>query len=549
MKPTKTAILLSILFVLIFYVLINAVSCDKAKIETTDPSADFAEALHQKPDARQLDSLYKKALVLLKDSARVDIILNIYKKTIYKRPIRYDMLDTALYLSNKLNYNRGIAIAYDRKGINSRHKLKYHESVIYHKLSLQYWDNTIDTLGKIKSLNSLGVSLRRLNYEKEAMNYYIKALKLSKAINHLKSIAVALNGIGNVFVNIKQYNDALPYFREALAIEYKLNNKKGINYDLSNIGEVFVFKQQYDSAKHYYYSALEIAKEIDYKDNISINYNCIGHLFQQTGDYILSNKYYTLAIPKLEEYNGKRYLSNTLINIGINNTYLGNYKQAISNINKGLNLSKEINSPENIILGYKALSVYYENISLFDSALIEYKKSVALCENTNSQETKQSIAALEAIYENELKDKEIKNYQYQVSLQKNQNILQWTIIVFLILLVSSFFVFYRLRQKHNRLVIMQMRNDIQEYIHKIEEYEHNPDKEDEKMIFHENISKYGLSEREIDVLLLISKGLKNEEIAEKLFVSLSTIKTHTRNIFIKLDVRNRIEAARKTKIV
>jgi len=49
--------------------------------------------------------------------------------------------------------------------------------------------------------------------------------------------------------------------------------------------------------------------------------------------------------------------------------------------------------------------------------------------------------------------------------------------------------------------------------------------------------------------LLISHGLKNDEIAKKLFVSLSTVKTHTRNIFVKLDVRNRIEAARKTQIL
>jgi len=549
MKSTAAKFLLPIGFLWFFFVLFSIISCNKVKTEDSNKSVEISNALQQKPNTHQLDSLYKEALTNLTDSTRIDIILKIYKKTIHSRLIRYDILDTALALSKRINYNKGIAISYDRKGINNRYEIRYLESVNYHKKALHYWDKTTDTLGRIKSLNSIGVSLRRLNNETEAMNYYLEALKLSKAINHFRSIAVALNGIGNVFVNIKQYSNALPYFKEALVIEVKLNNKKGISYDLSNIGEVFVFQQQYDSALWYYEHALKIAEERNYKDSPSIIYNCIGYLFQQKGDYKLSNKYYALAIPKLEQYNGKRYLSNTLINLGMNYTQLDKYELATANITHGLTLAQEINSPENIILGYQALSKYYEKTGVFNLALDNYKKTISIRDSVSSDESKQNIATLEAIYENELKDKEIRNYQYQVSLQKNQNILQWTIITFLILLVLASFVYYRLRQKHNKLVVVQMRNDIQEYVHKIERYEHNPDKEDEKLIFQKNVSQYGLSEREIDVLLLISKGLKNDEIAEKLFVSLSTIKTHTRNIFIKLDVRNRIEATRKTQVV
>lgn len=54
-----------------------------------------------------------------------------------------------------------------------------------------------------------------------------------------------------------------------------------------------------------------------------------------------------------------------------------------------------------------------------------------------------------------------------------------------------------------------------------------------------------LSEREIEVLELICKGLSNKEIAEKLFISLSTVKTHINNIYKILDVKNRREAIEK----
>ena len=56
-----------------------------------------------------------------------------------------------------------------------------------------------------------------------------------------------------------------------------------------------------------------------------------------------------------------------------------------------------------------------------------------------------------------------------------------------------------------------------------------------------------LSEREIDVLSLISDGSSNQEIAQCLYLSLSTVKWHTGNIYGKLNVKNRTEAVAKAR--
>jgi DNA-binding NarL/FixJ family response regulator len=52
-----------------------------------------------------------------------------------------------------------------------------------------------------------------------------------------------------------------------------------------------------------------------------------------------------------------------------------------------------------------------------------------------------------------------------------------------------------------------------------------------------------LSERELEVLQLVAQGLKNREIAEHLFISENTVRTHLRNILDKLHVQNRMQAA------
>ena len=55
-------------------------------------------------------------------------------------------------------------------------------------------------------------------------------------------------------------------------------------------------------------------------------------------------------------------------------------------------------------------------------------------------------------------------------------------------------------------------------------------------------NKFNLSPRELEVLHLIAKGMSYQEIADHLSVSLSTVKTHSSNIFSKMDVQRRTQA-------
>jgi two-component system, NarL family, response regulator LiaR len=59
--------------------------------------------------------------------------------------------------------------------------------------------------------------------------------------------------------------------------------------------------------------------------------------------------------------------------------------------------------------------------------------------------------------------------------------------------------------------------------------------------------KFDLSKREYEVLKLINQGLSNQEIADRLFVSLNTVKTHTSNLFSKLEVKRRTQAIQRAK--
>jgi NarL family two-component system response regulator LiaR len=61
------------------------------------------------------------------------------------------------------------------------------------------------------------------------------------------------------------------------------------------------------------------------------------------------------------------------------------------------------------------------------------------------------------------------------------------------------------------------------------------------------LNRLRLSSRELEVLQLIAEGLSNQQIAERLFVSLNTVKTHTSNLFLKMEVERRTQAIEMAK--
>ena len=63
----------------------------------------------------------------------------------------------------------------------------------------------------------------------------------------------------------------------------------------------------------------------------------------------------------------------------------------------------------------------------------------------------------------------------------------------------------------------------------------------------EKAAEIGITRRELEILELIAEGLSNKEIAERVFVSENTVKTHSSRVFEKLGARRRTQAVQRGK--
>lgn len=497
---------------------------------------------------KSLPPNYEEVLVLPDTPEKVDSLIAQFKKYTKKRKIYTQLLEDAIEIGVRIEYTDGVAKAYNHLGITARYQDNFHQSIEYHKKSLDYFEKTTDTLAHIKCLNSLAVTFRKINVEEKAFNYYFLAYDLAKKINHQRSMAIALSGIGNVFVEIEDYNKSLYYFRKALQLEKDQGNQRGVEYSHANLGEVFLKNQQYDSAQVHLNKALKMSFDNPKRYGIGIKYNLLGHLFKEQALWQQSNNNHQKAIEIFQKHAYKRYHCNSLIALGYNHLMLRQMPQAKGFLEDGLAMAQEINSKENLITAYTTLSSYYLKVNNHKKALELYQLGVQEKDSVFNEKAQNSIIQTQVAMETFEKDQLIQSLanQHQESRDKAASNFKkmWYVLGISLLLIIGILVVFYLYRKNIDHELQHKNSEIQNYIYKIDQLESAQDVKvaTSSLSIKEKIEKLDLSKREKEVLELITKGYKNTEIAQTLFVSNNTIKTHIKNIYSKLDVENRIQA-------
>ena len=212
----------------------------------------------------------------------------------------------------------------NNQGTNARNDGAYKDALNLHFEALKIAEVAKDTTGQIYALNNIGTDLRRTYSNMEASSYHFLALELSSSKEeYLKSRAVAMNGLGNIFLALKKPQQARSYFRQALAIEEQDQSNLGAAINYANIAESYNMSNDLDSSLFYYEKSLEQNKIINSDIGVAICKRAMGLIFLKKGDkdlaiQLLSEAYSLMkeskdAFHKLEVQTS---LAETLITLG-----------------------------------------------------------------------------------------------------------------------------------------------------------------------------------------------------------------------------------------
>jgi len=387
------------------------------------------------------------------------------------------------------------------------------------------------------------------NY-KEAINIYISTAEFFELHNDSASWASALGNIGVVYEEMGMADKAIYYDKLSLKIKQSRNDLLGTATSYNNIGVAFSeLLNNADSAIYYYNKALDIYILKGDLLHSATAKNNIGML------YILQKKYKLASINLHEAYHVLDSLGN-LLGKAISLRYIGELhfakgddKSSLDSFKKAMSIFKQINDKKSLMEMGMLMSKVYISMGLYAEAteMMQYRN--VLSDSLMNNENKAIIAEMESKYQLKEKNKTIEVLLLEEELQKKRIRNLAVLIAMLSLIFVLIIVIYFFNLSKNKLKQKQLRLELHNYLLRIDELQVRVKNNSNCNGFsEEKLAGYDLSEREIDVLKLIARGYKNSEIAEKLYVSPNTIKSHIKNIYLKLDVKNRVEALNRIDI-
>ncbi len=365
-------------------------------------------------------------------------------------------------------------------------------------------------------------------YSEKALNEYLAALNIYRELHEYHGVAQVLMKMGAIFFNIKQCDKAEEYYNEALKVARRVNDELTLGRALVNLGLVLVEKKQQNEALACFTESIKITQQSGDKFALKRAYSNLVIMYGSFKQYDKAKEACLNALKILRKDQDQRFYGRMLNNIAIIYTSTQEYDKALRYFNKSIRIKNEIDD-KTYASSILNAGVVYLHLKRYNKALVFYKKALKLALQVKDTITASYCYAEMAACYALLKDfKNAFNSQLNVEKFREQsgNIKDAPIYIA---------AHKGLKETAKEFESIQIEKDS------------DPEKDVYKQLFEKSrVEKLpeglqDLSKREMETLSVIRLGMTDKQIAEKLFVSVATTKTHLRSIFVKLSVKSRAE--------
>jgi two-component system NarL family sensor kinase len=395
----------------------------------------------------KVDSLYKQ-LQIADDSVKYLIYENIYRELRYQNTdSAIWILDEALEFSDKNNRPDKIAVFYNCYG-------HVYEHVGEIDLSMDYFQRSYDILyqlgefeNAVISLNNLGAMLMDAAKYDQAGERLFQALSISDSLNFVERKSITLHNIGMLFHHQQQWEKAIAYYEKAIIINKELQKLKSVALQYNNIGIIYYYMGIMDSVLVNFERSLDMYIALGDKKGQTRPLFNIAEIYSEKGEYSKALDYYERSIQLEKELGYKKGYAESMVYIGNLYAQLNNFNKALSYQREGLEILEELKYPREIADAYQALSETFRKMDMYDSALVYYISMSAIKDSLFTVEKSKQISELEAIYENEKKEKEILQLEKVKSRDKFFKSILIAVVVIMIMLVVFLIIYSKMREK------------------------------------------------------------------------------------------------------
>jgi serine phosphatase RsbU (regulator of sigma subunit)/Tfp pilus assembly protein PilF len=353
----------------------------------------------------------------------------------------FKIAEQALQLSNKINYVRGQAAANNNIG-----KLYYYQG-----------NNT-----KALTYYLAAVSVLELQQSKSKENYK----------QYQKQLSSTYNNIGTIYQRQKMYDKAESYFRKSIAIDEIIDDKIGLSHCYNNIGTIKEETNKYDEAIKNYEISLKLKQ--DGNDTLGIPSSLInmGVIQMNRNKFKEAQAYFEQALLLTQRHNNIQDKVLAIINLGDLNYMKGEYPKSITYYEESIEICKQQHYNQFLNYVYNSISMSYYRMKHFENAYGYYQLHVKMKDSLNSTENTKQLNELEAKYESDNKEKEIKlltsqKEVHELELSRKKTVIYVVIVIVALLVVFAGFVLRAYGQKRKANLELDIKNHKIEVAYKI----------------------------------------------------------------------------------
>lgn len=403
-------------------------------------------------------------------------------------------------------------------------------------------------------LSALGWIYVRMGQVSDAETNFQQSEAIFKRLGIVPTMGYALDPlIGRAVVALIRgdYNDAQSMAEQAYRSAEKSQGLTNLRVACRTLAEAYMRQGDHERAHHYALTANQLCEQTDDHWFMAYCQTTLGEVALEMKTYGAAKKHFESAYLLRQEIHDPEGMALALVNLGDIALQQQSFGEALRCFNESRTLYQQINDPGGLarvlcglsrthlsLRDYRASAETCEK-ALQIAAAIQYIPVLLqlliiageLCYATQNQSKGLQILALVA---NHAAANHTSRTEVQQFLARHN-----------LTVLPSLHTGYDLQSIGS---LLQMGSSIERDLLEIEETQgatrqHNslPTRMDNQPLLDP------LSQREIEVLSHIAGGLQNREIADRLVVSLNTVKTHINNIYSKLGITNRVQAVSRAK--